>query len=83
MERHERAAQRHERAAERHAQSARFWDDRGHPAMADLERRIEELEHEAADIQRERAKLSDQLGVEHRLRRLVRDYRGRPAPAES
>ena len=54
-ERHLKAAQTHDDAALRHEEVARYWDDRGDPEHAELERRNVEIERAAAQLERDRA----------------------------
>ena len=52
---HDDAALRHEEAALRHEEAALHWDEYGDPEHAELERRNVEIEHAAAQLERDRA----------------------------
>ena len=67
---HRAAADAHERAARTHAEAAVDFDDGGDPEMADLERRSEEVELEAADIEVAHGQLEDRRAMDARLRAL-------------
>jgi hypothetical protein len=55
--RHREAAARHEQSAARHAEMAFYWEARGDVELAELERRTERVDREAAQIERDRADL--------------------------
>jgi hypothetical protein len=66
-ERHKKAARTQEEAVVRHEKAASFLDERGDDARADLERRNAAVEHEAAQLERERAALEADEQVGRRL----------------
>jgi hypothetical protein len=68
---HRDVADGYERSAEAHALSAVDLDDSGDPELADLERRSEENELDAADIERARGRLKDDRQMSERLRALL------------
>lgn len=57
VEHHEHAQRLHERAARRHLGSAAYWDRRGDPERAALERRNAVIEYAAAELEEDRAAL--------------------------
>ena len=54
-DRHLKAAQTHDDMALRHEEAALHWDAYGDPEHAELERRNVEIEHAAAQLERDRA----------------------------
>jgi hypothetical protein len=58
-ERHRRAALRHEQAADTHDRSATFWDGRGKPDQAGLQRELASHERTGADLERRWGDLVD------------------------
>jgi hypothetical protein len=59
-DRHRHAAETHDAAAGRHDEAAAYWTARGDAVRGDLERRNAAIERAAADLERERAALSDE-----------------------
>jgi hypothetical protein len=55
---HEDASRTHHVAALRHRKAAEFWEARGDEERADLERRNERIELDAAELEDDRARLS-------------------------
>jgi hypothetical protein len=61
-ERHRQAQRSHAQAAARHAEAAEFWDGQGDPVRAELERRNEAIERDAAELEGDRAALEESRG---------------------
>ena len=55
---HRRAAESHATAARRHEKAARFWADRDDDELADFERRNAQIEYDAADLERDRDRVT-------------------------
>jgi hypothetical protein len=59
---HHQAAERHEMAADNHERAARFWEERGDPDRAILQREMAAFERQGAELERRWARLVDPKG---------------------
>jgi hypothetical protein len=79
-ERHRRAALRHEQAADTHDRSATFWDGRGKPDQAGLQRELASHERTGADLERRWGDLVNPSPAKSRRER--RRVREQPHPQQ-